>query len=112
MLVDFMFLCLAVPTLVEPVPSLLVDGMSHLLVRTGRWYHWHEKFCHVRTSISVFFGFAFVNVRRQVLQECCAFALLLLVVIDVNVATATSIYLYIHCCRNFCRSIIFLFQQV
>ena len=44
---------------------------------------------------STYVCFVFVNVRRQVLQECRAFALLLLVVIDVHVATATNIYLYI-----------------
>ena len=44
---------------------------------------------------STYVYFVFVNVRRQVLQECRAFALLLLVVIDVHVATATNIYLYI-----------------
>ena len=40
---------------------------------------------------STYVCFVFVNVRRQVLQECRTFALLLLVVIDVHVATATYI---------------------
>ena len=39
---------------------------------------------------STYVCFVFVNVRRQVLQECRAFALLLLVVIDVR--AGTSIY--------------------
>ncbi|WP_302340653.1 hypothetical protein, partial [uncultured Ruminococcus sp.] len=51
---------------------------------------------------STYVYFVFVNVRRQVLQECRAFALLLPVVIDVHVATATNIYLEPVFTRNIC----------
>ena len=85
---------LAVVPLVEVMHAVLVNGVSLLLVRTGWRYHGHKKSRHIVSSIFVF-SFAFVNVRRQGLQECRAFALLFLVVIDVNFATAkNSIYIY------------------
>nr|DAR55265.1 MAG TPA: hypothetical protein [Caudoviricetes sp.] len=104
--------CFSVPTFVKSMNAALINRVPLLLMGTGWRFHRHEQFCHIFYLHFWFFRFAFVNVRRQGLQECRAFALLFLVVIDVNVATATSIYLYIHCCRNFCRSIILLFQQV
>ena len=75
--------------------GLKFNGVPHLLVRTGWRYHRHKKGCHRFTLHFWFFRFAFVNVRRQVLQECRAFALLLLVVIDGHTGDKDK-YIYIY----------------